>query len=338
MTSKNGPRFVPVEIVGQTEGMGTPPVPIIDVGSPLAGQLDALDSACRDHGFFLISGHGLDDVIDRTWVAARAFFGADRSVRRAVERDGDNPLGWYDRELTKRRRDAKQVFDFTDPAFPSADAHNRWPQGIEGFRSAMADFYDAFSDLSTTAVEIVHRALGLDPADGLRFGGARTNSSVRLNHYPVGDPVPESERAELRDLGDSALGHHTDPGVVTLLLQDDTGGLQTLGRNGEWLDVDPIPGTIVVNLADCVQVWTNDRYRAAVHRVVPMTHRDRMSIPYFLHPARDAVVEPISELVVGRPRYRAFEWRAFMRARTDDNFADLGAPDTQISDYLVGAS
>ena len=64
-----------------------------------------------------------------------------------------------------------------------------------------------------------------------------------------------------------------------------------------------------------------------------------MSIPYFLHPARDAVVEPIHRTGGGgAARYRAFEWRAFMRARTDDNFADLGAADTQISDYLVDAS
>lgn len=317
--------------------MAEPPVPTIDVSQPLGGQLDALDRACRDHGFFLISGHGLDTVIERTWDAAGQFFGADRSLRTTVERDADNPLGWYDRELTKRRRDAKEVFDFTDPNSPPADAHNRWPEGLDGFRSAMADFYDAFSALSTTAVEIVHLALGLDPADGLRFTGSRTNSSVRLNHYPVGDPVPADERAQLRRLGDTALGHHTDPGVVTLLLQDATGGLQTRSRAGEWIDVEPRAGTVVVNLADSVQVWTNDRYRAAVHRVAPMTRTSRMSIPYFLHPARDAVVEPIPELVDGTPRYRPFEWRAFMRARTDDNFEDLGAADTQISDYLIDA-
>lgn len=325
-------------IGGQTGWMGTSPVPIIDVSQPLADQLDALDAACREHGFFLISGHGLDELIERMWTVSRAFFDADRDVRRAVERNGDNPLGWYDRELTKRKRDAKEVFDFTDPAFPLADCHNRWPRGVDGFRATMAEFYDAFSDLSTTAVGIVHLALGLDPADGLRFSGARTNSSVRLNHYPLGDPVPEDERDELRELGDTALGHHTDPGVVTLLLQDDTGGLQTQERSGEWIDVDPIPGTVVVNLADSVQVWTNDRYRAAVHRVVPMTRTDRMSIPYFLHPARDAVVGPIPELVEGAARYRKFEWRAFMRARTDDNFADLGTADAQIRDYLVDAS
>ncbi len=320
--------------LGQTVDMPAAHVPVIDVSRPLDGQLDALDDACRDHGFFLISGHGYDDIVDRTWTAARTFFEADRSIRRAVERDEDNPLGWYDRELTKRKRDAKEVFDFTDPASPTADRYNRWPD-VAGFRATMTEFFDAFSSLSGTAVEIVHRALGHDPASGLLFGGDRSNSSVRLNHYPVGDPVPRTERDDLRELGPTALGHHTDPGVVTLLLQDDTGGLQTQSRAGEWIDVDPVPGTVVVNLADSVQVWTNDRYRAAVHRVAPMTRTARMSIPYFLHPSREQVVEPIGELLAEPARYRSFEWRAFMRARTDDNYADLGAADAQISDYLL---
>lgn len=315
--------------------MSTPLVPLIDVSRPLDAQVDALDTACRDHGFFLLAGHGLDSVIDATWLAARSFFDGDRDVKIGVRRDGDNPLGWYDRELTKRRRDNKEVFDFTDPSSPRADRNNRWPTAPEGFRDTLATFYDSFSELSTKAVEVVHLALGMDPSGGLRFGGDRSNSSVRLNRYPVGDPVPENERIDLRELGENALGHHTDPGVVTLLLQDQTGGLQTQSRTGEWIDVDPIPGTVVVNLADSVQVWTNDRYRAAVHRVVPMTASDRMSIPYFLNPARDAIIEPAAELVEGSPRYRPFEWRDYMRARTDDNFVDLEADDTQISDYLV---
>ena len=324
----------------ETEAManGRSLVPTIDISSDVDGQLDALDRACRDHGFFLLSGHGLDDVIADTWAATRAFFDADRSIRLAVERDAENPLGWYDRELTKRKRDHKEVFDFTDPTIAESDSRNRWPSEPAGFRDVLAEFFDAFSDLSERAVDVVHRALAMDPSDGRRFGGARANSSVRLNHYTLGDPVPEDERADLRSLGDTALGYHTDPGVLTLLLQDDTGGLQTQSRDGDWIDVEPIAGTVVVNLADSIQVWTNDRYRAAVHRVLPMTSSDRISIPYFLHPSRDAVIEPIAELVEEHPRYRPFEWRAFMRARTDDNYADLGTDDTQISDYLIGAS
>jgi isopenicillin N synthase-like dioxygenase len=309
-------------------------VPTIDISGDVDGQLDALDAACREHGFFLLSGHGLDRVIADTWTAARAFFDADRSVKLTVERDLDNPLGWNDRELTKRKRDHKEVFDFTDPAVDKSDAQNRWPAHPPGFRDTLLAFYDAFSELSERAVDLVHRALDMDPSEGRRFSGERANSSVRLNHYTMGDPVPEAERAALGELGETALGYHTDPGVLTLLLQDEIGGLQTQGRDGTWIDVEPVPGTVVVNLADSVQVWTNDRYRAAVHRVLSMTTSDRISIPYFLHPARDAIIEPIAELIEDQPRYHAFEWRTFMRARTDDNYVDLGADD-QISDYGI---
>lgn len=310
-------------------------VPTIDISNPSNDEFAALDRACRDHGFFLLTGHGLNELIELTWAQAREFFTADRELRLAVERDDANPLGWFDRELTKRKRDSKQVFDFTDPHTPAVDRYNRWPEGFDQFRPTLAAFYDAFSDLAAQTVALVHRALGLSDAVISNYVGDRSTSSVRLNHYPVGDPVPESERNGLRELGETALGHHTDPGVLTLLLQDMTGGLQAQAANGDWVDVEPRPGTIVVNLADAMQVWTNDQYRAAVHRVVPMTQTDRMSIPYFFNPSRSAVIEPIGELTDNSPRYTPFVWRDYMRSRTEDNYEDLGTDDAQITDYAI---
>lgn len=310
-------------------------VPTIDISDPTDDEFTQLDRACRDHGFFLLTGHGLDDLIERTWAQAREFFTADRALRVAVERDDQNPLGWFDRELTKRKRDSKQVFDFTDPGTPAVDVYNRWPEGFGEFRPTLADFYDAFSDLADRTVALVHRALGLSDEVISNYVGDRTTSSVRLNHYPVGDPVPADERDGLRELGETALGYHTDPGVLTLLLQDMTGGLQAQAANGDWVDVEPRPGTIVVNLADAMQVWTNDQYRAAVHRVVPMTQTDRMSIPYFFNPSRSAVIEPIAELSGTSARYAPFVWRDYMRARTEDNYEDIGADDAQITDYAI---
>ena len=84
-----------------------------------------------------------------------------------------------------------------------------------------------------------------------------------------------------------------------------------------------------------MQAWTNDRYRAAVHRVVPMTRRRRFSIPYFSNPSRDSIVEPVAELCAGSPRYRPFAWREFMAARAYDNFTDLGVDDTQVTDFRI---
>ena len=123
--------------------------------------------------------------------------------------------------------------------------------------------------------------------------------------------------------------------MLTLLLQDGVGGLQALSEEHGWIDVEPRSGTIVVNLADCMQVWTNDRYRAAVHRVLPMGDRDRMSVPYFFNPPREAVIEPIAALAGATPVYRPFAFRDFITARGADNYADLGADDTQIAGYRI---
>ncbi len=313
------------------------PVPTIDIARPDADAVAALDAACRDHGFFLLAGHGLDALIDRTWQQTRAFFDAPRALRMAIQRSEDSPLGWYDRELTKRKRDHKEVFDYIDPDGPGDPKLNRWPEALPGFRDTLTEFFDAFAALSAETLRFVHASLGLDDDTIAAHGGSRMTSSVRLNHYPPHDPVPADERDGLNPLGETALGYHTDPGVITLLLQDDTGGLQTRSARDGWIDVPPRPGTIVVNLADTVQVWTNDRYRAAVHRVVPMTTRRRFSIPFFYNPEPEAVIEPIPALCDEPARYRPFAWGDFMRARTEDNFRDLGEDDTQIGHYRIAS-
>lgn len=307
-------------------------VPVVDISDPDTTSRAALDAACRDHGFFLVAGHGLDEVIDDTWRATRDFFDAPRDVRTAIMRDLDNPLGWFDRELTKRRRDHKEVFDFVDPSV--GDAMNRWPD-LLGFRSAMVAHFDAMSSLAQRVLTLLHSVLEVRAESAAAMACARQGSTVRLNLYTVGDPVPADERAGLADLGDVALGHHTDPGTLTLLLQDDTGGLQTLSGESGWIDVAPEPGTIVVNLGDCTQAWTNDRWRAAVHRVEPMTASRRFSIPYFGNPPRDTVVAPLPDFTADGPHYRPFAWREFMAARAYDNFTDLGTDDAQVGDYRI---
>ncbi len=310
-------------------------VPTVDISDPTSTSLQAIDAACRDHGFFLLSGHGLDDLISQTWVQTRRFFDADRSVRTSITRSKENPLGYFDRELTKRKRDTKEVLDFIDPTQTLLDARNQWPDGLPDFKEVMVEFFDAFSILADRTLSLLHDALQLTAHSRSLTSCARTSSTVRLNHYPIGDPVPANERNGLADLGETALGYHTDPGVLTLLLQDNTGGLQTQARDGHWIDIAPTDGTIVVNLGDMMQAWTNDRYRAAIHRVVPMTTQRRFSIPYFSNPQRDAIIEPIPELCTAGPRYRPIQWRSFMAARAYDNFTDLGTDDTQVSDYQI---
>lgn len=312
-------------------------VPTVDIRNPSGVSIDALDAACADHGFFLLEGHGLDELIERTWAATTSFFSSEPANKEAIRRTPDAMLGWYDRELTKRKRDHKEVFDYIDPSIPEDRSPNRWPAGPDGFRATMTAFFDGFAQLATDTLDLVQSTLGLGPAVAATHRNERSTSTVRLNHYPVGDPVPGAEREGLNPLGDVALGHHTDPGVLTLLLQDETGGLQARSTTHGWIDVEPRPGTIVVNLGDTMQVWSNDRYKAAVHRVMPMTSRSRYSIPFFSNPERDCTIEPIPELAEAGPRYRAFTWREYIRGRADDNFADLGVDDIQITKFAIGA-
>ena len=93
-----------------------------------------------------------------------------------------------------------------------------------------------------------------------------------------------------------------------------------------------------MNLGDTMQVWSNDAYRAAVHRVVHMTRRARYSTPYFLNPKPDATLAPIADLTRDAPpRYRPFGWKEFITGRMDDNFADRGEDDIQIDRYRIAS-
>lgn len=97
---------------------------------------------------------------------------------------------------------------------------------------------------------------------------------LRLLHYP-----PQSAS---RTDGQIGSGAHTDWGALTLLAQDDCGGLQVRSRNGHWFDAPPLPGAFVVNLGDLMQRWTHDRYRSNLHRVVnAVSTRERRSVAYF---------------------------------------------------------
>ena len=322
-------------------------VPTIDLQSvdEDAIAMQALDAACREHGFFLLTGHGIDAEVEEMWARSADFFTGPKHHKEAIRRTQSQPLGYYDRELTKQQRDLKEVFDFTQPRTrESRSDPNQWPAHPAGFQTAMADFYRASGALAETTLALVYRALaaGLgqpapEPhATDLPPGSVRT-SNVRLNYYPTSDPLSHTEAASTTALGTMALHHHTDPGLITLLLQDTTGGLQTQLRDGSWIDVPPNPAAVVVNLGDALQVLSNDRYRAAVHRVQPMGDQPRYSTPFFLNPLPDATLAPIASLSERAPCYRAFSWREYINHRIDDNYADLGAEDTQISHYRIAS-
>lgn len=111
-------------------------------------------------------------------------------------------------------------------------------------------------------------------------------AQIGLFHYPPHTTVK-------RDCDVWGVGRHTDYGVLTILLQDDVGGLQVETKDGSWIEVPPVPGSFVINLGDILEVWTRGAVRAAPHRVKVSSTHDRLSVAMFYAPGFDCVVMPI---------------------------------------------
>ena len=310
-------------------------VPVIDLkeGGLSHSQLKLLDLACRDHGFFLLENHGMQESIDRMWNASEWFFRLPRNEKLRILRTESKPLGYYDRELTKRKRDLKEVFDFMDPR-SNKDDYNQWPLD-DSFKHAMDIFFKDASSVARKTLELVFKSLVHGKLD--LPSGNSDMSTVRLNYYPIGDPLKDYGIHEAVELSEMALNHHTDPGILTLLLQDMTGGLQAFSHQDGWIDIAPKKDTIVVNLGDAMQVWTNDQYLAAMHRVSKRTNESRYSTPYFYNPSRDEVLKPIKGISDESDHYMSFIWKDYIQGRVDDNYSDLGEDDIQIAKFRISS-
>lgn len=307
--------------------------PVIDLNAIDDAALGAIDAACRDHGFFLLKGHGLEKVSRDMWRESASFFALDHDEKSKIMRTEEYPLGYYDRELTKRKRDQKEVFDFFI-APEGSDFEVVWPEGLGSFRSAMEDFHQANTVVAKKVMRLVCRAAGLDETALDHTIEQGHSSTTRINHYPFGDPVPAGHEDDLPVLGETSLGEHTDPGTITLLMQDDVGGLQAWSRDDDWFDVEPVDGTIVINMGDMMQVWTNDRYKSARHRVVRQrVERSRYSTPFFFNPHSKTVVRPMAAF--GEPKFSEIAWADYIGGRVADNYADIGEDDIQIERFRV---
>ncbi len=317
-------------------------VPIIDISELLidssspasASAIEAIANACRTWGFFQVVNHGISsDLIERVWRQTRDLFALPQQAKQSILRSRDNPWGYYNNELTKNQRDKKEVYDFTTEGVDAIYGQsNRWPLRQDEFKATMTTYLDACSNLSLTLLEAF--CLGLKLPAQFLHGDFATNHTgfIRLNYYPLEDPMLGS-KLEYQETADLGIHHHTDAGALTVLLQDDVGGLQVY-KDGYWHNVPPVPAALVVNTGDMMQVWSNDIYQAPIHRVLAMDTTERYSIPFFFNPAASCEVSPLPSVVnEQRPSsYRAIEWASFRGKRSDGDFADYGT-EVQISQF-----
>jgi isopenicillin N synthase-like dioxygenase len=309
-------------------------IPVIDIsplasGSPAQAQAvaKALGRACRDVGFFYISGHGVAPALmKRVFDTSAAFFTGPASIREAVSFSGPGDNRGYIRLGGEtldpgKPPDVKEAFNIglelppDDPdmlARAPFRAANLWP-AMPGFRDTMLDYFDRVWRLGRDLHRGFALDLGLEP-DYFETRLDRPNATLRLLHYPQSTTAPSE--------GQLGAGVHTDYGNVTLLATDAVGGLMVQDRSGRWLDAPVIPDTFVCNIGDCLMRWSNDVYVSTPHKVVN-PGKDRYSVAFFLDPNPDAVVACLPTCVsADRPaKYAPITGAEFLRSRLEPTYA-----------------
>ena len=300
-------------------------IPTIDLQAP---DLAALDQACCAWGFFALENHGIPQpLIDASLGATQRFFEQDAAAKQTIARSGSNSWGYNDAELTKNKRDHKEILDIGPPVSegPLAGSQPQWPS-LPGFQTTIEALQRHLHATALTVARLVTASLAaeIDVA-----GPFRNHSSfLRLNYYPHSEDPAIDETALTAPHGDLGISHHTDAGAVTVLLQDGLAGLEVYNAD-RWVAVPGTRGGVIINIGDIVQVWSNDRYKAPIHRVRASTGEPRMSIPYFLNPAYEYNYAP---LTAEAPRYQPINWGEFRSKRSAGDYADVGS-EIQISDY-----
>ncbi|KAE9613581.1 hypothetical protein Lal_00016142 [Lupinus albus] len=326
-------------------------IPIIDLSpilnktvedpSAIEGLVKEIGSACKEWGFFQVINHGVPlKLRQKIEEASREFFSQSLEDKKKVSRNDTSSSGYYDTEHTKNVRDWKEVFDYLVkeptflPATPDEHDHqlNLWtnqsPQYPPNFRVVIQEYIKEVEKLAYKLLELIALSLGLEPKRFEEFFIKDQTSSIRLNHYP------SCSYPQLA-LG---VGRHKDPGALTILAQDEVGGLEVKQKaDQEWIGVKPTPDAYIINVGDIIQVWSNDAYESVEHRVVVNSEKERFSIPFFFFPSHDSEIKPLEELINEKnpPKYRPYKWGKFIVNRKSSNFKKQNVENLQIYHYKL---
>ena len=305
-------------------------IPVIDIAL-LAGDgdvqvvADQILQALTQIGFFYVTNHCVPQtVIDDAQAAAVRFFAlpmADKEeVRITRNHRGFLKMGSA-RMSGNTRSDYKESFVWgSEPAAgerrPSDgkpfSADNLWPDAQPGFREALTAFFDSAQHCAVALMRAFARAIDVPDHAFLRTAD-RPISRASVVYYP---PQPAS-------LGEAqfGVGAHTDFGCLTVLCQDEVGGLQVMNAAGKWMTAHPIAGTLVVNVGDLLARWSNGRFRSTPHRVINSTGQARYSLVLAYDPNAETVIDPADLLPGGEtPRYPPTTCGAYIASRFDESF------------------
>ncbi|HWK46813.1 MAG TPA: 2-oxoglutarate and iron-dependent oxygenase domain-containing protein [Stellaceae bacterium] len=278
-------------------------IPIVDISGAAdpkrrADLVRDVVSVAERVGFMYVVGHGVgDDTFDRVFDMSRRFFDLPESEKRKIHITRSPQYRGYLGLLEKGDTDPTfkgnnlEAFHCAaelGPEHPDVTmglplrGPNLWPDAVEGFRDTIHTYYQRTFQVGTTLLELF--AEGLDrPRDFFTRHYRHSLAQLRLLRYAqIDDP-----RVEL------LARSHCDSGVITLLSQDDTGGLQVLNKAGQWIDAPPLKGAYIINIGNTLQFWTKGRFSSTNHRVANRGGVPRFSMPFFMTPDYETIVRPI---------------------------------------------
>lgn len=291
-----------------------------------------IGDACRDFGFFYVSNHGVDkELLEGLFTLGKKFFQLPVSMKNQIHmKDNEHYRGYFmlGEELTSKKQDVKEGLYFGKELAQDAPevkeklplhGPNLFPDEklVPGLKHCVLKYMDVLEELGHNLMQGIGISLGLGENFFREKFTTTPHTPFRLFYYPS-DP---NGAAESR----FGVGKHTDYGVLTILAQDEVGGLEVETKYG-WIAAPPIPDTFVVNIGDCLEAWTNGYYKATPHRVLNRSTVDRMSAPFFFDPHFHCMVEPLTQfLAPGKEAHPTFHYGNHIVTKVENNFKDMKA-------------
>ena len=298
----------------------TQELPVLDVGDFLGGSdadleslAEQLRSAAEEFGFFFIKNHGIaEKLIKNVFSENKRFHSQSMEVKNTIAID-DNQRGYIRPKATLLKHSTynkNTTFDSNETTVFATEygidnlyrkagkrfyGENQWPKDLPGFKEIVQEYMDTMTQLGKATLPIWARALGLEREYFAPYF-ENNHTYFRMSHYP-----PDPNLAE----NSFGLGPHADTGFLTLLPQAAVDGLEILDLDGEWFRPPRMNDCILVNTGQFLERWSNEKFRASPHRVIPPKSEHRYSIALFVNTSLDSICEciPTCQSPSNPPKY-----------------------------------